>query len=51
LGFEESAIARLRRYREEADRSLEVRRGVEETTRRFSGRLFGGLEYMAALAR
>ncbi|MDQ3926023.1 MAG: hypothetical protein M3272_03425 [Actinomycetota bacterium] len=51
MGFEESAIARLRRYREEADRSLEVRRGVEETTRRFSGRLFGGLEYMAALAR
>jgi len=51
LGFEESAVARLRRYREEADRSLEVRRGVEETTRRFSGRLFGGLEYMAALAR
>jgi hypothetical protein len=51
LGFEESAIARLRRYREEADCSLEVRRGVEETTRRFTGRLFGGLEYMAALAR
>jgi hypothetical protein len=44
LGFEDSALARLRRYREEAGRSLEVQRGIEETTRRFSGRLFGGLE-------
>jgi hypothetical protein len=51
VGFEDSALARLRRYREEAGRSLEVRRGVEETTRRFSGRLFEGLEYVAALGR
>jgi hypothetical protein len=51
LGFEDSALARLRRYREEAGRSLEVQRGIEETTCRFSGRLFGGLEYMAALGR
>ena len=51
MGFEESALARLRRYREEADRSLEVRRGIEETARRFSGRLFAGLEHTAALAR
>jgi hypothetical protein len=51
LGFEDSALARLRRYREEAGRSLEVQRGIEETTRRFSGRLFGGLEYVAALGR
>lgn len=51
MGFEDSALARLRRYREEAGRSLEVRRGVEETTRRFSGRLFEGLEYVAALGR
>ena len=51
MGFEESALARLGRYREEADRSLEVRRGIENTTRRFSERLFGGLEYAAALAR
>jgi hypothetical protein len=51
LGLEDSALARLRRYREEADRSLEVQRGIEETTRRFSGRLFGGLEYVAALGR
>ena len=51
MGFEESALARLGRYREEADRSLKIRRGIAETTRRFSDRLFGGLEYAAALAR
>jgi hypothetical protein len=51
MGFEDSALARLRRYQEEAGRSLEVRRGIEETTRRFSGRLFKGLEYVAALGR
>ncbi len=51
MGFEESALARLRRYREEADRSLEVQRAVVETTRQFSGRLFAGLEYSAALGR
>ena len=51
MGFEESALTRLGRYREEADRSLEVRRGIRETTRRFSERLFGGLDYVAALAR
>lgn len=51
MGFEESALARLGRYREEADRSLEVRHGIHETTRRFSERLFGGLEHVAALAR
>ena len=51
MGFEDSVLARLRRYREEAGRSLEVQRGIEETTRRFSGRLFGGLEYVAALGR
>ena len=51
MGFEESALARLRRYREEADRSLGVRRGIEETARRFCGRLFSGLEHTAALAR
>jgi hypothetical protein len=51
VGFEDSALARLRRYREEAGHSLEVRRGIEDTTRRFSGRLFGGLEYVTALGR
>jgi hypothetical protein len=30
---------------------LEVRRGIEETTRRFCERLFGGLEYAADLGR
>lgn len=51
MGFEESALTRLRRYREEADRSLKTRRGVEETARRFSERLFAGLEHVTALAR
>jgi hypothetical protein len=51
LGFEESALARLRRYRQEADRSLDLVREAEESARRFSERLFAGLEYTAALGR
>ncbi len=51
MGFRESALTRLRRYRGEADRSLGLIREVEEVTRRFSGRLFGGLEYAAALGQ
>ena len=51
MSFEESALVRLRRYREETDRSLEVQRSIEETTRRFSERLFAGLKYAAVLAR
>lgn len=51
MGFEESALTRLGRYREEADRSLEVRRGIYETTRQFSERLFDGMELAAGLAR
>jgi hypothetical protein len=51
VGFEESALERLRRYREEASRSLIRAREAEEITRRFSERLFGGLEYTAALGR
>ena len=51
MGFEEGALARLRRYRAEADRSLELAREAEEAARRFSERLFGGLEYTAALGR
>lgn len=51
MDFEESALTRLRRYREEADHSLKVQRGIEKTTRRFSERLFAGLEYVAALGR
>jgi len=51
MGFEESALVRLRRYREEADRSLGHMREAEEAARRFSERLFGGLEYVAVLGR
>jgi hypothetical protein len=51
VGFEESALARLRRYREEADRSLGLMREAEEAARRFSQRLFGGLEHVAGLGR
>lgn len=51
MGFEESAHVRLRRYREEADRSLGLVREAEEAARRFSERLFSGLEYVAALGR
>ena len=51
MGFEESALERLVRYREEADRSLGVVREAEVTARRFADRLFAGLEYMAVLGR
>jgi hypothetical protein len=51
MGFEESALGRLRRYREEADRSLGAVREAEATARRFAERLFAGLEYTAALGR
>ena len=51
MGFEESALVRLRRYREEADRSLERVREAEAAARQFAGRLFAGLEYTAVLGR
>ena len=51
MSFEEGALARLRRYRAEAGRSLELVRGAEEAARGFAERLFGGLEYTAALGR
>jgi hypothetical protein len=51
VGFEESALQRLVRYREEADRSLEAVRAAEATARRFADRLFAGLEYTAVLGR
>jgi hypothetical protein len=51
VSFEESALIRLKRYREEADLSLELARKAEDAARRFSGQLFGGLEYAAALGR
>jgi hypothetical protein len=51
MGFEESALIRLRRYREEADRTMQLVREAEEAARRFSERLFGGLKYTAALGR
>jgi hypothetical protein len=51
MGFEEGALVRLRRYRGEADLSLELVRAAEEAARRFSERLFGGLERAAALGR
>ncbi|HJQ28571.1 MAG TPA: hypothetical protein VJ827_04480 [Rubrobacter sp.] len=51
MGFEDSALGRLRRYREEADRSLAQVREAEAAARQFSGRLFAGLEYTAVLGR
>jgi hypothetical protein len=51
MDFEGNALVRLGRYREEADRSLRLMREAEEAARTFSGRLFGGLEYVATLAR
>jgi hypothetical protein len=51
MGFEDSALTRLRRYREEAGRTQGLLQEAEDATRRFSQRLFGGLEYVAALGR
>ncbi len=51
MPFDESALARLRRYREEADRSLGQIREAEAIARRFAERLFAGLEHTAALGR
>ena len=51
MGFDDAALTRLRRYREEADKSLQTRRGIEETARRFAERLFTGLEHVASLGR
>ncbi|MDQ3658479.1 MAG: hypothetical protein M3338_02230 [Actinomycetota bacterium] len=51
MSFDESALTRLRRYREEADRSLNLIHEAEAAARRFSKRLFAGLEYSAVLAR
>jgi hypothetical protein len=51
VSFEESALARLRRYRGEADRAVGLIREAEAATLRFCERLFGGLERVAALGR
>lgn len=51
MGFEDSALTRLRRYREEADRSLGLMRAAEDAARSFSQRLFSGLSHTASLAR
>ena len=40
MGFEQSALFRLRRYREEASHSLGLMREAEEAARSFSRRLF-----------
>jgi len=51
LGFEESALVRLRRYREQADASLGEVREAQDMARRLFGRLSAGLEYTAVLGR
>ena len=51
MGFEESALARLRRFREEADRSLGQLAEAEAKARWFAERLFAGLEHTAVLGR
>jgi hypothetical protein len=51
VGFEESALLRFRRYREEATLSLGLMREAEEAARSFWRRLFGGLEHVAKFGR
>ncbi|MBA2692183.1 MAG: hypothetical protein H0U65_06785 [Rubrobacter sp.] len=50
MTFEDAALTRLRRYRGEADGSLENLRRAEGAARKFSERLFEGLEYTSSLA-
>ncbi|MGH3088968.1 MAG: hypothetical protein ACRDSJ_16835 [Rubrobacteraceae bacterium] len=49
MSFEDVVLARLRRYRGEADVSLGRLREAEEAALRFSERLFDGLERVASL--
>ncbi len=51
MGFEESSLARLGRYHGEAGLTSGLVRDAENAARRFSVRLFGSLEYTAALGR
>lgn len=51
MGFEDGALARLRRYRENAKNTVSLSREAEEAARRFTERLFGGLEYVASIGR
>jgi len=51
VGFDDSALTRLRRYREEANRSLAYIDEAEAAACGFSGRLFAGLEHTAVIAR
>jgi hypothetical protein len=51
VGFEESSLARLGRYHGEAGLTSGLVRDAENAARRFSVRLFGSLEYTAALGR
>ncbi len=51
MSFDESALTRLRRYRQEADHSMALVQQTEDTTRRYAERLFAGLEYTAVLGR
>lgn len=51
MSFEESVLARLQRYKREADDTLEILHQAEAVTRRFSARFFAGLEYAAVLGR
>jgi len=51
LNFDESALTRLRRYRQEADHSISLIQQTEDIARRYAERLFAGLEYTAVLGR
>ncbi|MBA2442179.1 MAG: hypothetical protein H0V53_07215 [Rubrobacter sp.] len=51
MGFEDSALGRLRRYREDADRSLAVAKEAGEAAGRLFGRLAAGLDHAAGLGR
>ncbi len=51
MSFDESALTRLRRYREESDRSISLIQETEDIARRYAERLFAGLEYTAVLGR
>lgn len=51
MGFEEGAVSRFKRYRRDADQTLEDIKLAEEAAKKLSGRLFDGLEHCVRYAR
>lgn len=51
MSFESGALERLNRYREKADRTVSLSQEAEEQARRFSEKLFDGLQRVSGLGQ